>query len=145
MWINEQTLAIFTLHSDIRYECYKDNKLMPAILDDNILAANGYALVAQVRPIFDEITQGLTPQVPVKGEDGKWTLGYDVVELDPAIVANNRNKILAMHIQSVKVEIREGNQDAITAMLQNDTAKIDAWKIKLVELQAQLAALEAQL
>ena len=40
MWINEQTLGTFILHTDIRYECYKDNKLMPAILDDAILAVN---------------------------------------------------------------------------------------------------------
>lgn len=145
MWINEQTLSTFILHSDIRYECYKDNKLMPAILDDVILAANGYAVVTQVIPTYDAITHGLTPQAPVKGEDGKWTLGYDVVELDPAIAANNRNKALVMQLEGIQSAIRWGNQDAITAILNNNTAAIDAWKIKLAELQAELAALEAQL
>ena len=144
MWINEQTLGMFILHSDIRYECWKDGKELPGILDDAILAANGYAVVTQVKPTYDEITQGLTAQAPVKGEDGKWTLGYDVVELDPAIAANNRNKDLAMRIQSLRLGIYEGNQLIVSAMLQNDTAKIDAWKIELVSLQAQLAALEAQ-
>ena len=145
MYINEKTLGIFVLHTDIRYECWKEGKELPGILDDDFLAANGYALVTDVQPVFDPITQGLTPQAPVKGEDGKWTRGYDVVELDPAIIANNRNKILVERIYHIKNIIMDGNRHIITALLQNDTAAIDAWKIELVSLQAQLATLEAQL
>lgn len=145
MWVNEQTLGTFILHTDIRYECWKDNKELPGILDDVILAVNGYAVVTEVKPSFDPITQGLTPQAPVKGEDGKWSLAYTVVELDPAIVANNRNMDLVLRIGDIKNQIRVGNQDAVTALLQNDTVKIDDWKIKLTDFQAQLAVLEAQL
>ena len=138
MWINEQTQGTFRQHTDIRYECWKDGKELPGILDDAILAANGYALITEVFPTYDKITQGLTSQAPVKGEDGKWTLGYSVVELDPAIVTNNRNAAELERIAVINMKIFVGNQEAITAMLQNDTAKLDAWKIKLAELQAQL-------
>ena len=94
--------------------------------------------ITEVFPTYDKITQGLTSQAPVKGEDGKWTLGYSVVELDPAIVTNNRNAAELERIAVINMKIFVGNQEAITAMLQNDTAKLDAWKIKLAELQAQL-------
>ena len=145
MYINEQTLGTFVLHTDIRYECWKEGKELPGILDDDFLAANGYALVTDVKPVFDPITQGLTPQAPVKGEDGKWTRGYDVVELDPAIVANNRNKILVERIYHTKNVIMDGNRYVVTALLKNDTAAIDAWKAQLAILEAELATLEAQL
>ena len=138
MWINEQTQGTFRLHTDIRYECWKDNKELPGILDDDIVAANGYAVVTEIKPTFDPITQGLTPQAPVKGEEGMWTLGYSVVELDPAIVTNNRNAAEGMRVYGINEAIRQGNQNVISAMLQNDTAKIDAWKVQLAALQAQL-------
>jgi hypothetical protein len=126
------------LHTDIRYECWKDNKELPGILDDAILAANGYAVITEVKPTFDPITQKLTPQAPVKGADGVWTLGYNVVELDPAIVANNRNIIEVERVMRIQNQIRQGNQDVISAMLQNDAAAVEAWKIQLAALQAQL-------
>jgi len=138
MWINEQTQGTFRLHTDIRYECWKEGKELPGILDDAILAANGYALVTEVIPTFDAITQGLTAQAPVKDSNGAWTIGYDVVALDPAIIANNQNIAEVNRISNITLQIRNGNQDVISAMLQNDTAKIDAWKVQLAALQAQL-------
>lgn len=138
MWINEQTKGVFVLHTDIRYECWKDGKELPGVLDDATLAANGYAIVTQVEPTYDPVTQGLVAQAPIKSEDGAWTIGYNVFALDPAIIENNKAVIENNRVRSIEEKIRRGNQDIISAIIQNDTLKIDDWKIKLAELQAKL-------
>jgi hypothetical protein len=137
MWINEQTQGIFTLHTDIRYECWKEGKQLPGILTDEILAENGYALVTQVPVPFDWITEKLVARSPVKGDAG-WTQTFDVVPLEAAIIANNRNIVEVQRIESIKAELAKGNAEIIEAMLEGNQELIDAWKLKAAQLKAQL-------
>jgi hypothetical protein len=130
MWINEQTQGIFVLHTDIRYECWKDGKELPGVLDDAILAANGYAVVTEVKPTFDPITQELVRQAPIKGEDGAWTLGYIAIELDPAIITNNRNVAEAQRLYDLERQLAFLDMKKIKALtdaiLLGDTTKLIA-------------------
>jgi hypothetical protein len=137
MWINEQTKGVFTLHADIRYECWKEGKELPAILDDAILAENGYALVRQIPVPYDPITQKLVAQSPVKGDTG-WTQSFDVVELEAAEIANNRDQAEVIRVNNIKAQIRHGDVTAIRALLEGDTEAIEAWKIEAATLLAQI-------
>jgi hypothetical protein len=137
MWINEQTKGVFILHTDIRYECWKDGKELPAILDDAILAENGYAVVTQVPVPYDRVTQKLVAQAPVKGDTG-WTQGFDVAELEAAEIANNRNIIEVQRVSRIRQEVQEGDLKAMRSFFDGDTAAVEAWKIKAAELLAQI-------
>jgi len=137
MWINEQTQGVFKLHSDIRYECWKDGKELPGILTDEVLAANGYAVINQVVPPFDWVTQKLVEQAPIKGDNG-WTQNFNIVELDSTTIANNQNIVEVQRVSSINAQIAAGDLAVVSAMLENDTASIEAWKTKRAELQAQL-------
>jgi len=137
MWINEQTQGVFTLHTDIRYECWKEGKQLPGILTDEILAENGYALVTQVPVPFDWITEKLVARPPVKGDTG-WTQTFDVVPLEAAIIANNRNIVEVQRVQGIKAQLAKGNAEIIEAMLEGNQELIDAWKLKAAQLKAQL-------
>jgi hypothetical protein len=137
MWINEQTQGVFTLHTDIRYECWKEGKQLPGILTDEILAENGYALVTQVPVPFDWITEKLVARPPVKGDTG-WTQTFDVVPLEPAIIANNRNIVEVQRVEGIKAQLARGNAEIIEAMLEGNQELIDAWKLKAAQLKAQL-------
>lgn len=137
MWINEQTQGVFVLHTDIRYELWKSGQEAPAVLTDEYLASVGYAVVTQVPVPFDWITQKLVAQPPIKGDTG-WTQGFDVVALDPAIIANNQNIIEAQRVSGIKAQLAAGDASVIRAILEGDTVRIDAWKVKAAELRAQL-------
>ena len=137
MWINEQTQGVFTLHTDIRYECWKEGKQLPGILTDEILAENGYALVTQVPVPFDWITEKLVARPPVKGDTG-WTQTFDVVPLEPAIIANNRNIVEVQRVEGIKAQLARGNAEIIEAILEGNQELIDAWKLKASQLKAQL-------
>jgi hypothetical protein len=137
MWINEQTQGVFTLHTDIRYECWKEGKQLPGILTDEILAENGYALVTQVPVPFDWITEKLVARPPVKGDTG-WTQTFDVVPLEAAIIANNRNIVEVQRVEGIKAQLAKGNAEIIEAMLEGNQELIDAWKLKAAQLKAQL-------
>ena len=137
MWINEQTQGVFTLHTDIRYECWKEGKQLPGILTDEILAENGYALVTQVPVPFDWITEKLVARPPVKGDTG-WTQTFDVVPLEAAIIANNRNIVEVQRVEGIKAQLARGNAEIIEAMLEGNQELIDAWKLKAAQLKAQL-------
>lgn len=137
MWINEQTKGVFVLHTDIRYELWKSRQEAPGILTDEYLATVGYAVVTQVPVPFDWITQKLVAQAPVEGDTG-WTMGFDVVALDPAIVINNQNMVEAQRVGGIKAQLAAGDTSIIRAILEGDTVRIDAWKVKAAELRAQL-------
>lgn len=138
MWINEKTGGTFVLHTDIRYECWKQGIELPAILTDEVLAENGYAVIECIYPAFDEITQKLQPKAPVKTDAG-WVLEHEVIELDPAIIENNRNYAEVRRRLQIIDQLNAGDVKIIRAIIENDTAKIEAWKIKAAELRSQLA------
>lgn len=94
MWINKETLGEFTLHADIRYELWKQGKEAPGVLTDEYLAANGYPVLVPIRPEYDPITHYLAPRTGTL-VNGVWEKHYDVIPLDPAIVANNLSIIEA--------------------------------------------------
>ena len=137
MWINEQTQGVFVLHTDIRYECWKGGKELPGILTDEVLAANGYAVVTQVPVPFDWITQKLVARPPVKGDTG-WTQEFDIVGLDPATIANNQNMVEVQRVNGIKAQLAAGDAAIIRAILEGDTVRIDTWKAKAAELRSQL-------
>jgi hypothetical protein len=137
MWINEQTQGVFNLHTDIRYECWKEGKQLPGILTDEILAENGYALVTQVPVPFDWITEKLVARPPVKSNTG-WTQTFDVIPLDAATIANNQNIVEVQRVEGIKAQLAKGNAEIIEAMLEGNQELIDAWKLKAAQLKAQL-------
>jgi hypothetical protein len=137
MWINEQTLGTFVLHTDIRYECWKQEIELPAILTDEVLAQNGYAVVNQIYADFDEITQKLQPKAPVKTDSG-WVVEYEAVGLDPTIIENNRAYEEVKRKLKIIDQLNAGDVKVIRYMLANDTAKIEEWKLKAAELRSQL-------
>jgi len=142
MWINEQTQGIFILHTDIRYECWKDGKELPGVLDDVILAANGYAVVTEVKPTFDPITQELVRQAPIKGEDGAWTLEYIAIELDPAIITNNRNVAEMQRLYDLERQLALLDMKKIKALtdaiLLGDTTKLIALEEEAKIIRAEI-------
>lgn len=95
MWINTTTLGEFTLHADIRYELWKAGKEAPGVLTDEYLASVGYQVLMPVRPAYDPITQYLAPRTGAL-VNGVWTKNYDVLALDPAIVANNCQQLTSL-------------------------------------------------
>ena len=137
MWINEQTLGTFVLHTDIRYECWKKGIELPAILTDEVLAENGYAVVNRIYADFDEITQKLQPKTPVKTDSG-WVVEYEAVGLDPAIIENNRAYEEVKRKLKIIDQLNAGDVKVIRYILDNDTAKIEEWKLKAAELRSQL-------
>jgi len=144
MYINENTHGTFALHSDIRYECWKENKELPGILTDEVLAANGYHLVTQIPIDYDRITQKLVPLAIIKNESGTWEQRYRVDELDEITIANNRNQNKVERISNINGIILDGNINIISAVLENDTTAIDAWKAKVVELQSQIQSIQQE-
>ncbi len=92
MWINVNTAGTFTLHADIRFECWKQGIELPGILTDDVLATVGYKPVTQVIPDYNPITQGLSALPPVSNE-GVWEQHFNVIELDPTVAANNQAMI----------------------------------------------------
>ena len=144
MYINENTHGTFALHSDIRYECWKENKELPGILTDEVLAANGYHLVTQIPIDYNRITQKLVPLAIIKNEAGTWEQQYRVEELDEITIANNRNQNKVERISYINGIILNGNVNIIDAVLENDTTAIDAWKARVVELRAQIQSIEQE-
>lgn len=144
MYINENTRGTFILHTDIRYECWKENKELPGILTDEVLAANGYYPVVDIPTEHDRITQKLVPLEVIKNESGVWEQRYRVDELDAITISNNRNQDKVERVWFIKRKILDGNLDIIGAVLNNDTAAIDAWKVKAAELQAQIQTIEQE-
>jgi hypothetical protein len=137
MWINEQTLGTFVLHTDIRYECWKQKIELPAILTDEVLAQNGYAVVNQIYADFDEITQKLQPKAPVKTDSG-WVVEYEAIGLDPTIIENNRAYAEVKRKLQIIDQLNAGDIKVIRYILDNNTAKIEEWKLKAAELRSQL-------
>lgn len=116
MWINEKTLGIFILHSDIRYELWKEGKEAPAILEDAWLAANGYPTLTPVKPTFDPITHKAVPLSPEKSSQGEWILPHVLEALDPIIVANNQ-QAQAIHARSIiEWRLKDIDMRAVRAM-----------------------------
>lgn len=123
MWINEATKGIFTLHAEIRYECWRLNIELPGILTDEVLAQFGYAPVKKVIPVYDPIYKEVKPLAPVQNEQGEWELPYEVVDLDPTVVANNldmlkiRSVSMAQaRLQLIKLGLYETVNNAISSM-----------------------------
>ena len=137
MWINEQTLGTFVLHTDIRYECWKQGIELPAILTDEVLAQNGYAIVNRIYADFDEITQKLQPKAPIK-IGSEWVVEYEAVGLDPTIIKNNRAYAEVVRQQQIINKLNDGDIKIIRYILDNNIAKLEEWKIKAAELRSQL-------
>lgn len=97
MWINEKTGGVFILHSDIRYELWKEKIEAPAILSDEYLATQGYMPVLRVPPDYDPLTQKIVETSPVKS-NGVYMMQYNIIELDNATKANLAN-IAAVHAE----------------------------------------------
>jgi hypothetical protein len=138
MYINENTRGTFILHADIRYECWKEGKELPGILTDEFLAENGYHLVKQIPTEYDPITQKLVPLEITKNESGVWEQHFRVDALDDATIANNRNIESVQKEEAIKNTINLGNMEIISAILENDTAAIEAWKTKVAQLRSLL-------
>ena len=144
MYINENTLGTFILHSDIRYECWKEGKELPGVLTDEFLAEIGYHLVAKKPTEFNPITQQLVSLEITKNEDGVWEQRYRVDELDAATIANNQNIAKVEKVSAIETTINNGNMKIISSILENDTAAIEAWKIKVIELKTQIQSIEQE-
>lgn len=138
MYINENTRGTFILHTDIRYECWKEGKELPGILTDAFLAEIGYPLVKQIPTEYDPITQKLVPLEVVKNASGVWEQRYRVDTLDDATIANNRNIESVQKTEAIKNTINLGNLEIINAMLENDTAAIETWKTEVARLRSLL-------
>lgn len=106
MWRNRQTGGEFILHTDIRYELWKQGIQAPGVLTDEYLTSVGYDTVTRVNPPYDSITQGvrLLPAVNVNGE---WVQQYELYDLDPITVANNRNIEEVVRVNRVKTQLAE--------------------------------------
>ena len=144
MWINEKTLGVFILHADIRYECWKEGNVLPGVLDDEILAQHGYALLTQNKPAFDPVTQKLQPSSPIKTEFG-WTQDFYIVSLDDVTIANNKNQKTVEKIQSIEGQISYGYIQAARYLVDGDTVKLEEWKVKVNELKLEMEALKITL
>ena len=89
MWINTNTGGLFELHSDIRYECWKESIQLPGVLTDEVLKAYGYYPVREDKPAYDMITHKLFPRAP-ELVDGEWVRGWNIVALPAERVEINR-------------------------------------------------------
>jgi hypothetical protein len=138
MYINEKTKGTFDLHSDIRYEQWKEGNELPGVLTDEFLASIGYHAVTQVIPTHDWMTHGTSPNAPIKNEAGVWECSHNVIPLDPTIVLNNRNYVEVVRVDKINAKIREIDIRTIRYFREGDT-------VKLAALDAEIAALEAQL
>ena len=94
MYINELTQGIFVLHTDIRYELWKEGKEVPAILTDEYLASIGYPEIYRVAVPFNIITEKLVDLPPVKNANGQWEIPTTVETLDPGTICNNARRNL---------------------------------------------------
>lgn len=120
MWINENTLGIFSLHTDIRYEAWKSNTFLPAFLTDEVLSEYGYQVIEEDIPLYDRNYQKAVPsETPIK-ENGTWKIKYTLVDLDAATIANNLNIATVMadqerkfkrakDVEAIKVTTTAGN------------------------------------
>lgn len=138
MWVNEKTLGTFFLHTDIRYEMWKEGKEAPGIITNEFLEANGYPTLTKIIPDFDPLRQDVRPLTPIKNADGKWELPHEVFELDPALVANNLNIKEVQRVADIKGRLQALDIKSVRALREGDQARIDA-------LEAEAAALRAQL
>lgn len=138
MYINEKTLGLFTLHSDIRYECWKENIEIPGVLTDPFLESIGYHLVTEIIPDYDRIEQGIRPLTPIKNSNGVWELAYEVYTLDPAIAANNREYAEISNAQNLKQAILALDIKALRYLREGDTVKLAEVDAKAAELLAQI-------
>jgi len=111
MWVNPITKQVFKLHSDIRFELYEQGKQLPAILNDEILAANGYPKLTQIIPAYDPITHGVFAHEPELNAEGQWIEQWEVVMLPPEAIAANR----AMAEQTFKEEVVAATQFRLDA------------------------------
>ena len=111
MYINEITLGTFVLHADIRYEQSKEGNILPGVLTDEFLESIGYFAVKETTPNYDPLTQTIIARSPIKKED-EWVQEFNVVELDPAIIANNQN-ILEANVRGERNNLLRVNVDSL--------------------------------
>ena len=129
---------------DARFECWKKDIQLPGILTDEILAENGYAIIKQIQPEFDPVTQKIVARAPEKTEQG-WILNYDVVALDSITISNNQNRKTVETIGNIRMQITQGDMNAVRFFMENDLAKFEEWKLKEIELKARIEELKATL
>jgi hypothetical protein len=137
MWINTNTLGVFNLHSDIRYECWKEKVELPGVLTDEVLAQYGYAVVERTQPVYDDITQGIRALTPVLA-DGVWAQQWEVYALDPAIVLNNQNALAARERSGKMQQLMLLDSKTIRALREGNTERIAALEIEAIAIRATL-------
>ena len=115
MWINEQTKAVFILHTDIRYELWKSGQEAPGVLTDEYLATVGYQPVTKVQTPYNPVTQELVAQLPTQNAEGKWEILQTKAPLDPAIVANNCHMVAKLTPEITAILQAAGFYDRIAA------------------------------
>lgn len=124
MWINENTLARYATHSDIR-AAFRDVSF-PEDMGPVDLSEFGIRPVVPVdRPAFDPITQRVDELSPANVA-GVWTQQWSVVALDAATIAANQ----AAAVERERVEAIEGTiaADSTVAQLKAMTnAEFDTW------------------
>ena len=138
MWVNEKTGGVFVLHSDIRYECWKEHIELPGILTDEVLAGVGYQPVCQRSVSYDPITQGITALPPAKNEQDLWEQHFSIYELDPAIVANNQNIAESTRKSQIHMQMQMLDAKSIRALRENDQDRLDIIEAQIAHLRGQL-------
>ena len=99
MWINPNTLEIYTLHSDIRAAF--PNVLFPAELSDDDIAAVGVLPLVVSAPAYDPLSESAIELAPEK-VDGAWTQRWQIVALSPEAVAENQAQAAADALDAAK-------------------------------------------
>ena len=132
MWINETTRVIEMDKNRIRQERWRNGVTLPDDLTDEVLAANGWSVIIPTPPVgYDPLLNDLVENIPFKDESGQWRLTFTITMLDAAVAEARR-------ISSINYRLSQGNQAIISALMDGDTARIDAWRIEAAALRAQL-------
>ncbi len=94
MWINPQTLAVYSLHSEIRAAF--PNVSFPASMSEDDIASVGLVPFQVVQPpAFDPITHALAELAPEQDELGLWRQAWAVADLPPEVAAERLNQARA--------------------------------------------------
>lgn len=90
MWINPQTLQVFSSHSEIRSAFA--NVSFPSVMSEDDIAFVGLLSVTpSQQPQFNALTHTVIEAAPAQ-IDGIWTQQWSVVELTPEQIAINQEK-----------------------------------------------------
>lgn len=99
MWINPNTLEIYTLHSEIRAAF--PNVLFPADVSDDDIAAVGIEPLVASAPAYDPLSESAIELAPAK-VDGVWIRRWQIVALSPEAAAENQAQAAADALDAAK-------------------------------------------